>query len=195
MAAFTTAAIGLATAGAQIWSAASEKKSAKNALRKLSRPEDVIGEEDVSINTRGFDYATEANARGLATGVNELRASGIRGLSALPKLIGEYNDRSEEIAIGLTNLDLNRQYKIADRKNRLNDLDREEYRENVIGLNNRIQTANQNMWSGIMGAGSAFSSMAGAAQGNGWFQGNGNSGVNTTSSTNYSRGGGGYGDY
>ena len=158
MAAVTTAAIGVAAAGYQIYDAEQKKKKANQQLNEYERQDLNNAFEDVKISTLGSDILREENQRTSTNLVDSLRQGGTRSiLGGIPQIVAANNQANMQSAKMLDNQVIQREYSKAGDNARIEAITENRDIANISGLSSQIDAANQDMWSGF---GSALSSAA-----------------------------------
>lgn len=157
-AAITTAAIGLAAAGTQIYMGAKAKQQGQKALQDYNR-QDLDNSNPykaIQISTIGSDIMREESQRISANSVDAIRNMGTRGASLLPGVIAANNNANRESRNYLDDQIIKRNYAIAG--DNVNTRGMKEDRENadLAGIGNQIQVGRQDMWNGFRGAGSSL---------------------------------------
>lgn len=157
MAAITTAAIGLAAAGTQMYMGAKAKQQGQKAFQDYNR-QDLDNSNPykaIPISTIGSDIMREESQRTSANSVDAIRNMGTRGASLLPGVIATNNNANRESRNYIDDQIIKRNYAIAG--DNVNTRGMKEDRENadLAGIGNQIQVGRQDMWNGFRGAGSA----------------------------------------
>jgi hypothetical protein len=168
MAAITTAAIGLAATGYQIYNGEKQKREAEKEQRDYER-QSVSPESspynNIQISSVGSDALREENQRASANTINSLAKSGTRGLAMLPTVVGTNNIANQEARSYLDDQAIKRDYALAGDKTALRGLQENREIADLEGLGQKYQVGRQDMWSGIRGVGS---SLMYAANNNDW---------------------------
>lgn len=152
-AAITSAAIGVAAAGASIYQGAQQKKKASQALNEYERQDLVNAAEQIEISTIGSDLMREESQRTTATMVDALQGGGGRLLGAsLPQLQAGINQTNRQIQKDLDDQVINREYAIAQEESRLQNIRENRDVQNIGALSSQYSAGDQNMWNGINGA-------------------------------------------
>jgi len=150
MAAITTAAIGVATSVYSIADGISQKNSAKKALDNLNVPTLDNPNRDIQVSTEGSDLIREEGQRNTANILDGLRGGSARNmLSALPRLTAMNNEINQKAALDIDKQMTNRQYAIAGYETSRNQIDENRYQNEIAGIGNMYNQANQQMWNGV----------------------------------------------
>ena len=157
MAAVTTAAIGVASSGYQIYKGAQDAKDAKEALNNFERQELTNVYENMPISTLGSDLIKEENSRISSTQVNALRQSGIRGiLGGIPKIQSENNRSNLQAQRLLDDQVIKRNYAISRDNQRIQGVQEQRDNADLAGIGQQLQTGRQNTFNGIRGVGNSL---------------------------------------
>lgn len=152
MAGLTTSIIMGGAAVGQAASGIIGKKKAKNELRDLEVPELTNAFEDIPISRVGSDLIREESARTNASLVDAAQAGGVRSvMSSIPRLVALNNETNQSAMKYLDDQVIDRNYNYARDEQRIRSMTENRYLGDVQGLNNEIQTQNQNIWSGVRG--------------------------------------------
>lgn len=163
MAAITTAAIGLAASGYQVYSSEKKKKQAQNELNNYERQELTNAFENVKISTMGSDLLKEENARNTANLVDATRIAGDRTIiGGIPRIVASSNEVSREAAKMLDDQVKQKEYAIAGDKTRIQGITENRDISNISALSSQVDAANQDKWNGINGAISSIYSLGNA---------------------------------
>jgi hypothetical protein len=156
MAAVTTAAIGAATAGFQIYKGVQDSKNAKRALDNF-RPQELENSyENMPISTVGSDYMREQSSINNANMVDAARNGGTRGIyGAIPQIVEASNKANRETMNYLDNQVTKRDYAIAGDEVAIRGIQENRDNASLEGIGNLMEVGRQNMFSGIRGAGAA----------------------------------------
>jgi hypothetical protein len=159
-AAITSAAIGVAAAGASIYQGAQQKKKAQAELNSYERQELVNAAEQIEISTRGTDLMREESQRTVANIVDALQGGGGRMLAAnLGQVQAGINQTNRQIQVDLDDQINRREYAIADEEARIRGIREERDTQNIGALQSQYAAGDQNMWNGINGAIAATGSL------------------------------------
>lgn len=152
MAAVTTAVIGVAASGYQIYNAQEQKKEAKKALNE-HKPQDLANNhEKIRLSTSGTDLMREESGRVAASAVEASRGGGIRGvMSSIPKIQEYANKTNREIQVDLDDQIIKRDYAIAEESERIRTVQEKRDEDKLAGLGTSLNVANQDTFSGIRG--------------------------------------------
>lgn len=153
MAAVTTAAIGVAAAGYQIYNAEQKKKAAQKELNSYERQELNNAFENVQVSTMGSDLLREENARTSASLINAAQLSGTRSIiGGIPKIVSSTNAINQEAAKLIDDQVVKREYAIAGDNARIEGITENRDIANISALSSQIDSANQDKWNGINSA-------------------------------------------
>ncbi len=155
-AAVTSAAIGAATSGYQIYQGIQEKKQAQRALNEF-QPQDLVNPYlDMPISTVGSDYMMEQASINNANMVEAARNGGSRGIfTAIPQIVKYNNDANREVATYLDNQITERNYAIAGDQKAIRQIQENRDAAELEGIGTAIESGRQNMWAGTRGAGAS----------------------------------------
>ena len=158
MAAITTSAIGLASAGFQAWQGMDQKRKGQKALQDYNRQDlDASNPyENIAISTVGSDIMREESQRNSANTVDALRNMGSRGAAMLPEVIANSNRANQESRNYLDDQINKRSYAIAGDQTAIRGMKEERENADLAGIGQQIQAGRQDMWSGIRGMGSSL---------------------------------------
>lgn len=157
MAAITTAAVGVASSAYTIANAEKQKKDAKKALEGLDVPELDNAFEGISISTEGSDIMREENQRNSAMLIDAARSGGVRSVMGSIPMISALNTNSNrEARAYLDDQIIRKEYAMAGDNRSIRGINENRYMGDVQGLNNMIQTQQQNTWMGIRGFGNSL---------------------------------------
>lgn len=162
------AGVGIAANGIKAISAARDKKRAKGELNNYERNELVNAHQNRQISTIGSDLIREESSRTTANLIDASRASGIRGIfGAIPQIQG-YNTKQNAHAQKYLDDQFNsRSIDMANDEIRLRQIKENRDIQNIAGLSSQINSANQDIWSGISGIAGGLSSLSGGLGGQG----------------------------
>jgi len=164
-AAITSAAIGTGLGLVQAIGGAKQKKDAQSAINNYDRVDisaDANPYRNMQISTAGSDLATEENQRMSASALGTLQGGGIRGiLGGLPQLVSANNSANRNIQVDLDRQNQDRSLRIAQGEERLLGMRENRDIQNLNNLSSQYNAGNQDMWSGISGAASGLTSLAG----------------------------------
>lgn len=156
------AAVMVAGAVAQAVIGANQAKKAKDALKDYNRQKLGNVAERIEISTRGAELQRTELARAAATSIQALQMAGTRGvvggLGTTHKAVAV---QSEKIAADLDRQEKERQKLIAQDDARIRDMIERREEQDLAGIGQQLATGQQNMMSGIQGAGSAMAGMGG----------------------------------
>jgi hypothetical protein len=158
MAAITTSAIGLASAGFQTWQGMEQKRKGQKALQDYNR-QDLDASNpygNIAISTVGSDIMREEAQRTTANTVDALRNMGSRGAAMLPQVVANNTRANEESRNYLDDQINKRSYAIAGDKTAIRSMKEERENADLAGIGQQIQAGRQDMWSGIRGMGSSL---------------------------------------
>jgi hypothetical protein len=156
MAAITTAAIGVAGAGFQIYQGMQQKKDAENALNEFERQDLENVYENMPISTLGSDLMREESGRTASTQVEASRAAGIRGImGAVPKIQAQNNLQNRQAQIDLDSQVQKRNYSIAGDNQRIQGMQEQRDNADLAGIGQQMQAGQQNTFDGLRGLGNA----------------------------------------
>lgn len=156
MAAVTTAAIGAASAGFQIYKGVQDSKKAKQALENFSPQELENSYANMQISTLGSDYMREQSSINNANMVDAARNGGTRGIyGAIPQIVEAGNKANRETMNYLDKQVIERDYAIAGDQGAIRGIQENRDNASLEGIGNLMEVGRQNMFSGIRGAGAA----------------------------------------
>lgn len=157
MAAITTSAISIGMAGYQMYQGAEQKKKAEQALNDYDRQELDNAFENIQISTVGSDLMREENQRNTATAMDTISQAGDRAIiGGVPRVVATGNNANREAQKYLDDQVIRRDYAIAGDNTRIEGLQEGRDNMNISALGQQVQAGNQDMWSGMMGVGSAL---------------------------------------
>lgn len=158
MAAITTSAIGLVTAGYQAWQGREQNRKAQKALQDYNRQD--LGKsnpyENIAVSTVGSDIMREESQRNSANTVDALRNMGTRGAAMLPQVVANNTIANQESRNYLDEQINKRNYAIAGDKTAIRGMKEDRENADLAGIGQQMQAGQQNMWSGIRGVGSSL---------------------------------------
>jgi len=164
MAGATTGAMAVAgginagLSGGQFLSGMSERKRAKRALENYQRQELNNAFRDVQISTLGSDLMREENARNMATATDTMAQAGDRSIvGGLPKIVAQTNIANQEARNYLDGQAIKRNYAIGQDEQQIRSIKEARDNANISALSSQVNSANQDMWNGLKGFGSALS--------------------------------------
>lgn len=161
MAAITTAAIGLATAGYSIYSGEKQKSDAKKAMENLEVPELKNPYESMRVSTAGSDLIREEGHRRTANVIEGLQGSGARNmLSAIPRLVAMNNRINQQAMREIDNQIQKRNYAIAGYEEKRNSYEEQRYNNELAGYGNMYDVGQNMVWNGIRTGVSSVGSLA-----------------------------------
>lgn len=138
MAAITSSII---AAGATAYSISQKEKARKQREEAQQKIENYDRQslednayEDIKISTLGADLAREEQARSTATVVDALQSAGTRGIGALGAVQASNNRNAREIAVGLDEQIIDKQYAMADDETRLRTMRERREELDLAGL-------------------------------------------------------------
>lgn len=156
MAAITTAAVGVASAGYKIYQGAQTKKKGEQAYNNFERQDLVNPYENIQISTVGSDAMREEAGITTASLVDSARNGGARGIfSSIPKIVELSNRANIEARSYLDDQAIKRDYAIAGDDTNIRSIQEGRDNSELEGIGNMIEVGRQDMWSGIRGMGSA----------------------------------------
>ena len=160
MAAITSSAIGLASAGFQAYQGFKQQKDAKNALNNYNRQDLSKSNafENMPISTVGSDLMREESQQTSANTVDALQRMGTRGIAMLPGVVANSNAANQEARGYLDNQINVRNNAIANDNIDIRRMKEDRENADLAGIGNQMQVGSQNMWSGIRGAGASIMS-------------------------------------
>lgn len=161
-AAITSAALGVAVAGASIYQGEQQKKKAKAELNAYERQELNNSFENVGISTVGTDLMREEAQRTTANIVDALQGGGSRGLALLPAVQANTNQVNRQIQKDIDDQIIQREYAIAGEDSRIMGIKEQRDNQNIAALGSQYMAGEQNTWNGINGAIAAAGSLGGA---------------------------------
>lgn len=161
--AIAAAAVAVVGGVTQAVIAAKKAKKAKDAIKNYKRQELENAYKDVRVSTLASKLQREELARATASGVQALRAGGVRAVVGGVGTIQEQNVLASR-AIGA---DLDRQQRNIDQlrasdEARIRDIRERREENDLAGLGNELNTQRQNTTNGINSAISGVGSLAGA---------------------------------
>jgi len=158
MAAITTSAIGLVTAGYQAWQGREQNRKAQKALQDYNRQD--LGKsnpyENIAVSTVGSDIMREESQRNSANTVDALRNMGTRGAAMLPQVVANNTIANQESRNYLDEQINKRNYAIAGDQTAIRSMKEDRENADLAGIGQQMQAGQQNMWSGIRGVGSSL---------------------------------------
>jgi len=136
----------------------SERKRAKRALENYQRQELNNAFRDVQVSTLGSDLMRDENARNMSTATDTIVQAGDRSIvGGLPKIVAQTNLANQEARKYLDDQAIKREYAIASDEQQIRAMKEARDNANISALSSQFNSANQNMWNGLKGLGSAVS--------------------------------------
>lgn len=158
MAAITTAAVGVASAGYQIYEGAKQNKEARKGIKDHKPLDTPNNHENIAVSTYGSDLMREETGRLSASSVEAARGAGSRGIfSSLPSIQEATNKANREIQVDLDQQVQKRDYAIAGENERIRGMLESRDQNKLAGLGTLLNAGQHNTMSGIRGAGNAMS--------------------------------------
>ncbi len=152
MAAITTAAIGVASAGYQIYQGEKGKADAKRGLNNHVPQETPNNHANIGVSTYGSDLMREETGRLAASSIEAARGAGSRGIfSSLPAIQEATNKTNREIQIALDDQVTKRDYAIAGEEERIRAMLEQRDRDKLAGLGAMLNAGKHDTMSGIRG--------------------------------------------
>ena len=172
MAVATSAAIigGISAAGgiAKSISGAKRAKAVKQAQARFRRQELSNVNEGRRISTRGADLANEQNARGMATSTEALRSGGVRGVVGGMQGVQEAaNNSANQIGAGLDQQQVQLDREVAQDEQRIRDMQEQRDNSELTAMQQQLDAANQDIWSGVNTVAGAAGGLAAGMKGSG----------------------------
>lgn len=157
MAAITTTAITVGMSAYQIAQAEKQKKEAKRAMNEFERQDLDNSYESIDISTKGSDIVREESARTTAALTDAARNGGIRGvLGGIPQIQAFDTKQNREAAKLIDDQIIKREYAAAGDESRIRDIQERRDNEELAGIGQQMEVAEQNKWSGIRGVGNGL---------------------------------------
>jgi hypothetical protein len=161
MAAATTAAIGIAASGYQLYKGIQDKSDAEKALDQYDRQEFNNIADSLQVSTLGSDLQREEAARLASTQTSALQGSGVRGVvGGLGRVEAGSQQLNRQIAAGLDEQQKQIDQMYAQDQANIRAMREQREQQDIAALSSQYSAGNQMMWQGISGV--AQSAMAGA---------------------------------
>lgn len=159
MAAITTAAIGVATAGASLYMSArqakkgsDQAKEAKEALDNYKRQKLENPYEGMKVSAMGSDLAREESARNYASSINAMQSAGISGLSLLPQVTATNNALNRQIGADLDRQFIDIENTKARGRAQVQQMEEQREIQDIAGLGMQQYVGEQNYYTGLQNA-------------------------------------------
>lgn len=163
MAAITSAAIGVAVAGASTYMSVQQKKKAQKEMEGYQRQDIAPGTspyENVQISTVGSELMREENQRATSNAFDVLGLSGDRAIvGGVGKVVAGNNALNREAQQYLDQQDIKRQYAIAGDETALRSMREERDNANIAAISSQIAAGEQGIQDGVMGMASGVAAM------------------------------------
>lgn len=148
--AVTSAVIGVASAGYQIYNAEKQKSDAKKAINNFQRQDLDNPYKDIQISTVKSEQQTEANNVNFATSVDALQRGGTRAvITGIPRINQQNILLQNIISADLDRQDKERQRLIARGEENIRAIRENRETRALGGLGQQLQTASQDSASGV----------------------------------------------
>jgi hypothetical protein len=160
MAAITTAAIGIAVAGASMYMGEAQKKKAQKQMREYERQDIAEGTspyENIQVSTLGSDLMREENQLASANAYDVLGLSGDRAIvGGVGKVVSGTNNLNRVAQKELDDQKLKRDYAIAGDETALRSMREQRDNQNIAAISSQIAAGNQGVQNGMMGMASGL---------------------------------------
>lgn len=152
MAAITSAAIGVAASGYQIYQGEQNKKKAKAAMNEYERADLENAFENMQISTVGSDFIRDEMLRGTASLVDTLQQGGTRMVTAgLPRVQSILTQSGNEARSYLDNQVRERGQLIAQDDVNIRNIKENRDMQNLQAISSQYQAGQQDSFSGVLG--------------------------------------------
>lgn len=152
MAAITSAAIGVAASGYQIYQGEQQKKKAKAAMNQYERADLENAFENMQVSTIGSDFVRDEMLRGSASLVNAMQQGGSRMVTAgLPRVQSMLTQSGNEARNYLDSQVKEREQLVARDNTQIRNIRENRDMQNLQAISSQYQAGQQDSFSGMLG--------------------------------------------
>ncbi|MGK6342838.1 hypothetical protein ACMGDK_11400 [Chryseobacterium sp. DT-3] len=135
---------------AQMTSANKQAKKLQNQINEYDRQDLTNPYESLQVSTLGADRTREDMARNFATAANTVAQGGSRAVNSfIPNIIAQQNDAQAKIMADLDQQEKERQRLVAQGNSMVTQMQENRENNDLLGLGNALNVANQNRVNGV----------------------------------------------